>query len=105
MDTSVTTSPISLKQFLKLKDQLREKLLERLQEEIDLKEFDNPPEGDLWEDLPVVDSKTVVKLSPLVQEDTGMKIKNNWIKRGGYDSSEEAINDLIEKIEQAFNEF
>lgn len=99
MCASALASRISFKEFLELKDQLIKKLEKRLQEEIDLQEFDNPPEGDLWE-LPVVDSKTVVKLSPLVEEDTGIKIKNQWIRNGGYDTVDEAINDLIQKIEE-----
>lgn len=100
MNSSTATSQISLEEFLILRAQLIKKLLERLQEEIDLMEFDDPPEGELWDDLPIVDSKTVVKLSPLLEEDTGMKLKNKWIRRGGYDSADEAIKDLIKKIEQ-----
>lgn len=99
MITSVMTSKISLEKFLNLKDELMDKLLERLKDLNNI-EFDNPPEGDLW-NLPKVDSKTVVKLSPLVEEDTGMKLINKWVKRGGYGSEEEAIKDLIEKIEKA----
>ena len=75
----------------------------RKEGEIEIQEFLNPPEGDLWE-LPKVDSKTVVKLSPIVEEDTGMKIKTVWIRRGGYNSVEEAINDLMEQIEKAIRE-
>jgi len=103
MGTAVATPKITLKDFLNLKPLLEKRLLSRLKDEIENNVFDNPPEGDLWE-LPTVDSKTVVKLSPLVETETGIKIKSEWVKRGGYDNIEEAISDLISKIEKACQE-
>lgn len=55
------------------------------------------PNTDLW-DLPTVDSKTVCKLSPIVEELTGHKLKAPWIRKGGYSSVDEAVDDLMARI-------
>lgn len=54
-------------------------------------------DSDLW-DLPVVDSKTVAKLSPVVKELIGRRLDPSWIRKGGYESVTDAIEDLLEKI-------
>ena len=94
--------PISVDQFEAIKADLSDQLSERLQEEMDMRAFEiNDEANDLYEDLPVVDSKAVVKLSPLVEKMTGRKIDVKWIKKGGYDSKEEAVSDLLAKIKAA----
>jgi len=55
------------------------------------------PDTDLW-DLPTVDSKTVCKLSPIVEKMTGQKLKPVWIRKGGYNTVDEAIKDLMARI-------
>lgn len=55
------------------------------------------PTTDLW-DLPTVDSKTVCKLSPIVEKITGHKLKPSWVRKGGYPSIEEAVADVIAKV-------
>jgi len=55
------------------------------------------PGTDLW-DLPPVDSKTVVKLSPIVSEMIGHRLRPSWIRKGGYDSINDAIEDLLTHI-------
>jgi len=52
---------------------------------------------DLW-DFPPVDSKTVVKLAPVVKELIGHRLRPTWIRKGGYPSKEEAVEDLVAKI-------
>jgi len=94
--------PISSDQFAAIKADLSAQLSDRLQEEMEMLAFEvNDEANDLYEDLPVVDSKAVVKLSPLVEKMTGRKIDVKWIKNGGYDSKEEAISDLLDKIKAA----
>jgi hypothetical protein len=59
--------------------------------------WDSEPKTDLW-DLPTVDSKTVCKLSPIVLEITGQKLDPKWVRKGGYESVDEAIADLMAHI-------
>lgn len=61
-------------------------------------EFEEHEDKNLFE-TPTVDSKSVIKLSPIIEETTGRKIKPEWIRPGGYDSVEEAVADLIRQIE------
>lgn len=93
---------LSLKDFLKLKSELISKLTAELEYEKEMSSFTaDDEESDIWE-TPVVDSKTVVKLSPIVEELTGKKIKPEWIKCGGYESVEEAVEHLVKQIELDF---
>ena len=55
------------------------------------------PDTDLW-DLPTVDSKTVCKLSPIVEEMTGQKLQAGWVRKGGYENIKEAVADLVGRI-------
>jgi hypothetical protein len=57
------------------------------------------PNTDLW-DLPTVDSKTVCKLSPIVEAMTGHKLQAKWVRKGGYPSVAEAVADLMVHIAQ-----
>jgi hypothetical protein len=57
------------------------------------------PDTDLW-DLPTVDSKTVCKLSPIVEAMTGHKLQAKWVRKGGYPSAGEAVADLMTHIAQ-----
>lgn len=94
--------PIGLAQYETIERSLNLQLHERLQEEVDMSEFETKEEdNDLYDDLPVVDSKTVVKLSPLVERMTGRKIDIAWIKKGGYDSVSDAVDDLLSHVKNA----
>jgi hypothetical protein len=55
------------------------------------------PDTDLW-NLPTVDSKTVCKLSPIVEKMTGHKLQAKWVRKGGYESVENAVSDLMAHI-------
>jgi len=91
--------PITADQFDAIEADLAAQLSDRLQEELDMLAFEITDESnDLYEDLPAVDSKAVVKLSPIVEKMTGRKIDVKWIKKGGYDSKDEALSDLLAKI-------
>jgi hypothetical protein len=87
-------------EFETLKPTLRERLTEALEQELldcMLPELGSDPNTDLW-DLPEVDSKTVAKLSPVVKNLIGRRLHPTWIRKGGYDSVEQAIEDLIVQI-------
>lgn len=51
--------------------------------------------GDLWNNLPTVDSKTVCKLSPIVQDLLGRRLEPAWVRKGGYQSVEGAVKDVV----------
>ena len=55
------------------------------------------PTTDLW-DLPTVDSKTVCKMSPLVEGILGHKLHPSWVKKGGYNSVKEAVNHIVAQL-------
>lgn len=98
---------ITLDDFLNIKMKLKDSLASRLEEEIlmngDIQfEPKNDDEASLFT-TPVVDSKTVMKLSPVIEGMTGKKIKPEWIKNGGYDSVDEAIAHLLKQLELDFS--
>ena len=100
MSTDSPTVKLAYEDFLKIKDTLSEKISSVLEEEIEMSEFETADESeeDLW-DTPLVDSKSVIKLSPIVEEMTGYKIKPEWIKPGGYDSLENAVSHIVQQLE------
>jgi hypothetical protein len=91
---------LSAAEFAQLRPKLRQRLLEALKKELSdcaIPELGGESDSDLW-DLPPVDSKTVVKLSPIVEELTQHKLQPTWIKKGGYPSEEIAVDDLLTHI-------
>jgi hypothetical protein len=57
------------------------------------------PASDLWE-LPTVDSKTVCKLSPVMKEIIGRRLEPSWVRKGGYQSIEAAVEDVIARAKK-----
>lgn len=51
---------------------------------------------------PAIDSKRVVDASRVTRAVLDMELPPEIIKRGGYESCEEMINDLIPKLEQVY---
>lgn len=92
-------SPITASRF----DAIAGKLERELVAELERQKQDcyipaAPGDTDLL-DTPEVDSKTVVQLSPIVEEQTGgIKIKPQWIRKGGYSSIQEAARHVIAEI-------
>jgi hypothetical protein len=101
MDIAQGTVCKNIDDFRKVKPDLEADLARALEEEALIAEFENEEEEDLW-DCASVDSKAVIKLSPIVEEHTGKKVKPEWIKPGGYDSVDEAITHLMEQLELEF---
>jgi len=53
---------------------------------------------DLWNCMPVVDSKAVARTSPIFEKFFGIRLDVTLIRRGGYRSIDEMIGDLIPKM-------
>jgi hypothetical protein len=79
-----------------LKKRLTDELVKQA-EECALPELAANPDSDLWS-TPTVDSKTVVKLSPVVKEMTGFRLDPKWIRKGGYASIPEAVADVMARL-------
>jgi hypothetical protein len=97
---SSTKSTFSDAEFDELVARLRMRLTAALEKELRdcaLPELGKDADSDLW-DLPTVDSKTVCKLSPVVQEVVGRSLKPSWVRKGGYKNVEEAIEHVIAQL-------
>jgi len=57
-----------------------------------------PGGADLWDDMPVVDSKTVARTSPIFERHLGIPLDIKLIRPGGYRSIEDAITDIVPKM-------
>lgn len=55
---------------------------------------------DLWDGMPTVDSKSVARTSPIFEKVLGVPLDINLIRAGGYRDIEDAINDLVPKMEK-----
>lgn len=93
---------ISKTEFDDITQNLAQKLMSRLANEVTPDEFSAPgvdqgPATDLWE-LPEVPSKAVVKLSGLVEDHLGVKLPPKFIRPGGYETVEEAVTDIMEQL-------
>ncbi len=53
---------------------------------------------DLWNCMPVVDSKAVARTSPIFEKYFGIPLDVSLIRRGGYKSINEMIGDLVPKM-------
>ena len=56
---------------------------------------DDATGADLWESMPVVDSKTVARMAPIFQRHEGRPFDLRRIRAGGYSSIEDAIDHLV----------
>lgn len=90
---------LSPSDFLNLLPKLMGRLTEDLLREQEDCALPDLKKDSLW-DTPEVDSKTVAKLSPAVRELTGEPLDPRWIKRGGYQTVEEAVVHIIGQIKQ-----
>lgn len=98
---------LTIEEFHGLKGTLKAQITAQLETEILCQSFEEDDDvdhdSDLW-DTPAVDSKTIIKLSPLVEKLTGKKIKPEWIKPGGYDSTDDAVGHLVHQLELSFEQ-
>lgn len=62
-------------------------------------EADNTsPDAGLYCGMPQIDSKVVSKASPVVERYLGCKLPLDMIRRGGYHSFDDVLNDLVTKL-------
>ena len=87
---------LTLAEFEALLPKLRQRLTDALTKEQQDCALPDPT-TDLW-DFPPVDSKTVAKLSPVIKELIGHRLRPSWIRKGGYQSIEAAVQDLLAQI-------
>ncbi|PWK52844.1 hypothetical protein [Pleionea mediterranea] len=94
---------ISKEKFNECKEGLRNELTEILEAETEELEerFDDPAVSKLFNSN-AVDSKSMCALSPKIEEVTGLKLKEEWIQKGGYESVDEAIDLLFVQLELQF---
>jgi hypothetical protein len=100
---SAAKPTLTAKQFDELLPTLTARLklaLERELKDCALAELGGPAASPVWEDLPVVDSKTVCKLSPIVKELLGRRLDPSWVRKGGYESVEDAVQDVIDNAKK-----
>jgi hypothetical protein len=64
---------------------------------------DLPGGSDLWDDMPQVDSKAIARTSPIFEQHLGLPLDVSLIRPGGYTSIDDAIADLVPKMEAAAN--
>lgn len=89
---------ISQEEYFQKKPILIKEITELLVNEV-ASDFVAPAEEESLWGSPVVDSKAVISVSPVIEKHTGVKLKPSWIKPGGYDSVNDAVNSLIEQLE------
>lgn len=53
---------------------------------------------DVWETLPVIDSKAVARTSPIFEKHLGRKLNIKLIRPGGYKDKEDMIRDLVPRM-------
>jgi len=58
----------------------------------------NPATAAAWGNVPQVDSKTIARASPVVRKHLGIGIDPKLIRKGGYASFDEAIDDILPKL-------
>jgi len=99
-----TKRKLSEEEFDALASTLSEKMKDALQRELDdcaLPELGGPSTSGVWDGMPTVDSKTVIRLSPIVEELIGRPLEACWVRKGGYESVDEAIDDVIASAKKA----
>jgi len=95
---------LTLRNFKTLISTLKSKLQEwwiKINKEInDEAAFTELPETPLYSTIPLIDSKIVIKSSPIFEDILGRKLPAKFIKPGGYDDFESMATDLINKFQQ-----
>lgn len=91
---------ITLDAFLARIDEWREFFLQELIEILEGEEgFDADEEDSLWGQIPAVNSKSVVQLNPIAEEEFEIKLNpEKWIKHGGFESIDEAVGAMLDAI-------
>jgi hypothetical protein len=64
----------------------------------------NPATAAVWGKVPTVDSKTVARASPVVRKYLGVGINPKLIRKGGYATFDEALDDILPKLRASCSE-
>jgi hypothetical protein len=57
-----------------------------------------PATAPVWQGMPEIDSKAVVKASPVIRRHLGIDLDPSLIRKGGYASFDDMTNDLLPKL-------
>lgn len=60
--------------------------------------------NDLYDDMPVIDSKAVARTSAIFEKNLGIPLDTKLIRLGGYATIEEMMADLFPKMEKVMQE-
>jgi hypothetical protein len=101
MATKTAVPTISKKKFDAVEPKLRAALQKWWEDEA--QSFDAAVAGtaSVWEGMPEIDSKAVVKASPIIRQFTGGDLDPRMIRKGGYASFDDLANDLLPKLRAA----
>jgi hypothetical protein len=101
MATKTSTPTISKRRFDKVAPKLRATLQKWWEDEAE--SFDATVLGtaSVWDGMPEIDSKAVVKASPIIRQFTGGDLDPRMIRKGGYASFDDLANDLLPKLRAA----
>jgi len=55
---------------------------------------------DIWDGMPVIDSKVVTETSPIFERHLGIPLDSRDIRPGGYSDVEDMISDLVPKTKK-----
>jgi hypothetical protein len=101
MATKTALPSITKRKFDELEPKLRAALETWWEDEA--QSFDAAVAGTapVWEGMPEIDSKAVVKASPIIKQFTGGDLDPRMIRKGGYTSFDDLANDLLPKLRAA----
>jgi hypothetical protein len=99
------TPAVTRTEFDALESDLRRDLERWWEDEKSDLEADLPPADlttdPLWDGVPEIDSKAVVKASPVVRRHTGADLDPKLIRKGGYKSFDDLAGDLLPKLRES----
>jgi hypothetical protein len=101
MSTKSALPTITKTTFDAVKSDLRSDLKKWWEDESE--SFDAAVAGtaSVWGGMPEIDSKAVVKASPIIRKFVGGELDPRMIRKGGYSSFDDLVNDLLPKLREA----
>ena len=99
--------PKTKAEFDKIEPDLAKEIEKRLERELEpsvgAPDLDGYDKSDLWDDLPQVDSKTVMKVSGVVKQFLGIPLDPKIVKKGGYNSPLiHVVKELMNNLKQDY---
>lgn len=101
MGKKAAVPTITKRNFDAIESQLREALRKWWEDEA--QSFDAAVAGTsaVWQGMPEIDSKAVVKASPVIRSFVGVDLDPKMIRKGGYASFDDLAGDLLPKLRAA----